>query len=473
MTPYFGDARSNAPINRCLDILMANGATTLVIEKPYFDPDYRSEFSAYFSQLHDPVSSICHRLHFFGQPVEEHEIGDLEEDRDYLGYIVMRPVPLSPVSRAMLKPPPEIIDSIRASVTEEVSFYGNRLTVKGFPFTQQDTQLCRCAHSAAWMCHYAAYLRGDVARVPRAEFATQSNYSLNTSRMVPSSGLTVTQLSDLFRSFGLPAVFYMMGELPDDRLHWQPPPAQRPPPDATGRVPVAGAWDHGVIPILCRYLNSGLPVLIGTHDHAFVICGYRRSPTTPGWIDFYRNDDQRGPYVVVPDVLNDSGYTPWRTLHAPVCGRIWLSPEAAEVKGGQVLEAASANLAGPISKMYGAGVEPLGTLIANNKLALKTYVIRTNEFKMNLIGRGLPTDLVRAYRKSPMSRYIVVVEAIDRDLRNAGQACVIGQAIFDSTSADSLPNLLGFDVHGVSWPTFGNAEIHVMGPYRSGAVGPS
>jgi hypothetical protein len=222
--------------------------------------------------------------------------------------------------------------------------------------------------------------------VPRADLAVQSNASLNTSRTLPSAGLNVAQLSDLFRLFGLPAVFYLLGDLPDERLPWQPSPAHPPPPDATGRTPPAGAWDHGVVPILCRYLNSGLPVLVGTHDHAFVICGYRRSTTVPGWIDFFRNDDQRGPYMQVPDVLNDSG-TPWRTLHARVSGRIWLSPEAAELRGGKVLEASSSSLATPISAMYGSAVESIPELIASNRGALKTYAIGSSSFKAALIDR--------------------------------------------------------------------------------------
>jgi hypothetical protein len=78
------------------------------------------------------------------------EIGNLTEDKGYIGYAVMRPTPLSPVSRAMLKPPPEIAPAIRTKVKEEVCFFGDFLSVEGFPFTQQDTQLCRCAHSAAW-----------------------------------------------------------------------------------------------------------------------------------------------------------------------------------------------------------------------------------------------------------------------------------------------------------------------------------
>ena len=69
MTPYFGGGRSNAPINRCLDVVTSNGAHTLVVERPYFDADHRSEHSTYFSQLHESVSSITHRLHFFGERI--------------------------------------------------------------------------------------------------------------------------------------------------------------------------------------------------------------------------------------------------------------------------------------------------------------------------------------------------------------------------------------------------------------------
>ncbi|MGO8875492.1 MAG: hypothetical protein ACLQNG_06985 [Acidimicrobiales bacterium] len=471
MQPYFGVR--NAPLNRCMDVAISNGACTVVVERRYYDVDYRSEFSEYFSRLHGDVPSITHRLHFFADVIELSDVGNLQHDKRYLGYIVIRPTPLGPISRAMLKPPPDIFKAIRARVSEDVCFFGDKLSVEGVPFTQQDGQLCKCAHSAAWMCHYAAYLRGDVARVPRAEFATQVNASLNNSRLMPSSGLTVSQLSDLFRTFRIPAVFYALGELPDDRLPWQPPPATPPPPDAQGRVPVAGYWDHGVVPILCRYLNSGLPVLVGTHDHAFVVCGYRRSKTRQGWIDFYRNDDQQGPYMPVADVLNDSGQTPWRTMHVPVSGKMWLSPEAAELYGGKVLERASSATAQPISRMYGAPVEPLSNLIAGDRLALKTYICRSSAFKEALLERGLPLELARLYRLAPMSRYVVIVEAIDRTLRSANEACVVGQAILDSTSADSAPSLLAFDVHGVGWPMNRlKPEVCITGPYLSGAVGP-
>lgn len=468
---YFGV--NNLPINRCLEVALANQAATVVVERRYYDIDYRSEYSAYFSRLHAEMPSTTHRLHFFGKRVTLKEIGRLRRNPDYIGYVVMRPTDQAPVSRAMLRPPPDIAAAIRTKVKDTVCFFGDTLTVEGFPFTQQDTQLCVCAHAAAWVCHYAAHLRGDVTRVPRAEFATRVNASLNTSRTMPSSGLTVAQLSDLFRTLDLPAVFYALGELPDQRLPWQTPAPTVPPRDAFGQIPPAGKWDHGVVPLLCRYLNSGLPILVGTHDHAFVVCGYRRSLSRPGWIDFYRNDDQQGPYMLVADVLNDSGQTPWRTLHIPVSGKLWLSPEAAELYGGKVLERTSAAIAGSVSAMYGAPVESLPDLIAADRLALKTYAMRSNQFKGQLLTRGVPVDLARAYRMSTMSRYVVVVEAADRDLRRKDEPCVIGHAVFDSTSADSSPALLGFDIHGVGWMTSPpGTVVCVTGPYWSGAVGP-
>jgi len=41
------------------------------------------------------------------------------------------------------------------------------------------------------------------------------------------------------------------------------------------------------------------PVLVGTNNHAFILCGYRRTNhPQPGWIEFIRHDDQAGPYLV-------------------------------------------------------------------------------------------------------------------------------------------------------------------------------
>jgi hypothetical protein len=129
----------------------------------------------------------------------------------------------------MLQPPPGMADAVRAQVRDQVNFLGQNLIVDGVPFMQQDTQLGRCAHAAAWMCHYAGHRRDGVARQPMADFSLAANPGLGYGRPLPSQGPTVQQLLELLRTFDLPASC---------------PPR-----------PV----DTRLVGICCRYLNSGLP----------------------------------------------------------------------------------------------------------------------------------------------------------------------------------------------------------------------
>jgi hypothetical protein len=217
-----------------------------------------------------------------------------------------------------------------------------------------------------------------------------------------------------------------------------------------------------------------LPILAGTHNHAFVVCGYRRSPTKPNWIDFIRNDDQKGPYLLIDDVLNDSAQpTPWRTLHVPLPEKIWLSPEAAEQAGALYLRGISSAVAPKLAAESRRPIASLDVLIALKRLALRTYVVESREFKNELLNRGVPDSIAQAYRYLSMSRYVWVVEAIDRGRRLPPHyQCVVGQAVYDATSSDAAPNRLALEVHGALWTTRGKKPtLELADPYCSGAVG--
>lgn len=472
---YLGSL-NDAPLRRCVEVARSLGATTLVIETRYLDLDYRSEYSAYYSRQFADVPDSAHRLHFFGKHLTSRSLWRLASRSDYLGYVVVRPAATGLVSRALLPPPPNLAAAVRTSAREHVNFFGQDLEAVGVPFAQQDAQLGACAQAAAWMCHFTAYLRGDTARRTKADFSLKADASLQPSRAMPSGGLTVMQLSDLFRTFELPAMFYAVGDMPSPRLPWQPPDPVPPTPGMLG-----GLWDHRIVPVACRHLNSGNPVLVGTTDHAFILCGYRRTEQPqPGWIQLIRHDDQEGPYLVVNDVLNDTDptngkvYGPWRTMHVPLPEKVWLAPEAAERKGGQYLHNASQQITGALPGPH--PFTPLVDLIVANRLALHTYAIRSNDFKSSLLGRGLPTRIRREYSLARFPRFIWVVEAIDRQLRQAGAPCVVGEAVLDATSSDHAPQQLALHVHGVMWlqqtgggvrfPIFGDAQ-----PYVCGGVG--
>jgi hypothetical protein len=470
------DSLNDAPLRRCVDVARALGATTMVVETRYLDLDYRSEFSAYYSRQFADIPDSAHRLHFFKRRLPAVSLWRRAKQAGYLGYVVIRPSTTGVVSRALLPPPPDLVDAVRTSVTEIVSFFGQEVAVTGVPFAQQDAQLGACAHAAAWMCHYSAFLRGDVSRRTRADFSLKADASLQPSRALPTGGLTVHQLSDLFREFDLPAMFYSVGELPSPRLPWQTPDPIPP----KGNLP-GGVWDHRIIPVACRYLNSGYPVLVGTHDHAFILCGYRRSNTPqPGWIEFVRHDDQRGPYLLVADVLNDTDlvsgepYTPWRTMHVPVPEKLWLAPEAAERKAGILLFRSSDGIAAAAGGS--PPFTPLNQLISSKRFALRTYAVPSNRFKNGLAARGVAREIVREYRLARLPRFVWVVEAVDRQLRAAGPKCVLGEAVLDATSSDHSPEVLSLHIHGVMWlqQTSGSIRFPIFGdpaPYSSGGVG--
>ena len=468
---------NDRPLLRCIEVARSHGASTVVVETRYLDLDYRSEYSAYYSKQFADVPDSAHRIHFFAERLEEAAIWSDASEAGYLGYVVVRPSTTGRVSRAMLPPPAALADAVRTSVVDRVNFFGQELTVRGVPFAQQDAQLGACAHAAAWMSHYTAYLRGEVARRSKADFALKADASLHPSRALPTGGLTVVQLSELFRTFELPAMYYLVGQLPSPGLPWQSPDPTSP----TAEAP-PGTWDTRIIPVACRHLNSGYPVLVGTNDHAFVLCGYQRS-TDGKWIEFIRHDDQAGPYLSVHDVLNDvdprtgRAYGPWRTMHVPLPDKLWLAPEAAERKGGEFLFQASRQIAAAVESGERRPFQSLAELAEQGRLALRTYAVAANRWKAGLAHRNLPESIRRAYALARLPRYVWVVEVIDRELRAAGEACVLGEAVLDATSSDHAPRQVALHIHGVMWltQTSGKVLFPIFGDglaYRSGGVGP-
>ena len=430
---------SPRPFERCLEVARRSGARAAVIETRYIDIDYRSEYSYFYSRAFAEVPDSTHRIHFFAAEVNIDGIHDLPpEVRDrYLGYVILRPSPLGRVGRTVLVPPPEMRDCVQAAVRDRVHFFGQELWVEGVPFAQQDARLGRCAQMAAWVCHYTAHLRGDVARHPMADFSILADPNVATGRPVPSQGLTGLQLSNLMREFDLPPIVYQVGHLP---VSGQEPPT---PPHQPEDDP--GTWDTRTIAVVCRYLNSSYPVLVGTREHAFVLVGYRRvSRDNRPWIDFVRHDDQRGPYLWVRNMLRDvdpdtgDQYSPWQILIAPVPEKLWLAPEAAERIGREYL----------MTYDLLEGAEHLKELSEAGRLTFRTVAMSSALYKSRSGDRGLDSASLRELRLARFSRLIWMVEAVDRDARSNKDPSVLGEVLFDSTSSDLGPNVLAIRVPG-------------------------
>jgi hypothetical protein len=452
--------QTDRPLLRCLEVARGNGARTAVVETRYVDVDYRSEYSSFYSRAFQHYEDSTHRIHFFSAELSLDDVWRLPESNGYLGYMIVRPQVRGIVGRTMLKPPAGLARAVRTQVKETVGFFGQPVEVRAAPFMQQDARLGSCAQAAAWMCHYSAF-RGDrgVERRPMAAFSDAVDPGLAPGRVLPSTGLSVEQLSKLLGSFGLPPLYYQIDALDEsDRPN-------RWPPRGTG-------IDAAAKRLCCRYLNSGLPVLAIVRQwtgeqaayssrHALVACGYIRPESASADIYLIVNDDRRGPYLEVKTVLVDSDPETnecfiWDQVLVPMPEKLWMSSEAAE-RNGCIQLIAAARKAAKLGRPGGAKL--LSYLDEKDRLTVRTYATTANRFKERLRKHCNDPVILKHYMLLRMPRFVWVVEAIDRKAREAAAKdggarvaevpCVIGEVVFDATSDDLQPDVLATRLPGL------------------------
>src|SRR5258708_5417367 len=180
----------------------------LLVEYPYVDKDYRSTYYNFYAKKGRKYDSFCARLHFFDDGVKLSTGLELQ-DREgklgekYFGYMVLRPTYISTIGRSLLSP--SLINGFHGLLiesTQTVHILGHRLSVKGFPYMSQHTDVSVCAHVACW-----AILRHYSERFPRyAEFlthdVTRMAYSFDPGGLLPSKGLQVSHAERVFAAAG-------------------------------------------------------------------------------------------------------------------------------------------------------------------------------------------------------------------------------------------------------------------------------
>lgn len=443
---------------------------TVVIENRYVDPDYRSEFSAFWSRRFEGTSAFSRRVHFFRSRIEENELHRIDRKaKSYLGYCVLRPIPHPEgrVGRTVIAPPPQLKDAIRVTVTDEVTLFGARLSVTGAPYCAQDGEYLRCAHAALWVCHYTAFKRGLVGRKLTAELAEMVPSVLSPSRSLPSPGLGFEQIQAVFDGTGQPALLYGLADLPD--VPGVKAPA--PPVDSAGRPTreSGGTWNTRLFSVLCRYLNSGFPVMVASQNHAIVLIGWEQKD---GRIRFVVTDDQQGPYEIVDSPFDDRrGDTPWNAVMIPMPPKVFLSGEMAETWGHK-----SFHSIGTLSTSRKPWKQMTKALSVTPKgMSLRTFLMNSNDYKERLIAQRRDPDAIRELRLARLPHFVWVVEAQSRELRARGKACVIGEVIFDPMSSDHphrAPRMGAISVPGLTLvsPPDGGNDISIPvtdSPWRS------
>jgi len=418
-------------LDQVFAVARESGCKTVVVEHRYIDFDFRSEHAAFWSLHFQVPPPFTRRLHFFSARIPEDSLHKLPDEPGYLGYSILRPVALGRVGRTVLAPPPRVADATLTTITDTVSFFGNDLSVRGVPFCEQDREYLRCAHAAAWVCHYIAVRNHMVGHRSTANLVGLTPAVLSEERALPSKGMQLNQLQAVFGATGQPALLYGFSALPDvDGVR----PAD-PGPGPDGRELPRGCWDVRCISIICRYLNSGFPVLVAGDGHAWVMVGWKRAAN--GYVTFVACDDQVGPYEEIPSPF-EHYRAPWHSIMVPLPPKVFLTAEAAENNAHLRLHGIwSAN---PSSK-------PLAEALVAEKIQLRTRLTNVRTFKRRIAEQTTSDDVLRAVRLSRMPNFVWVVEAHDRARCGEGD-CVVGTVLYDSTSSDHDPRYCAIAVPG-------------------------
>lgn len=246
---------------------------TFIIEYPYIEGEWRELYSLHYSKTnYDKTTPFVYRIHLFDRSIENLE--DIQDnDLSYLGYVTIRPLPVSFISKIILKQYrkfynlPENQHLYMTTVEYEVHIGSKSIKFEAFPFFSQDSVISVCAHADAIMVAEIMHKRHKMSKTSIEKFISKIPYSAK-GREIPSSGLSFDHIASSLMENGCPVRIY------------------------TSKV---YGWEE-ILKILDGYIESGLPCILGFKGHVVVIAGHT--------ISIDENGESKFGYVI----FDDSGH---------------------------------------------------------------------------------------------------------------------------------------------------------------------
>ena len=308
------------------DYLNKINCKLILAERKYVDRDFLTDFSNYYVRCSADYDRFCRRLHFFENITFEKEefvsflcgketkISTTALQENYLGFIVVKPLPEAIFGRTALKTYPPNGDKRQYCCNRnyDVSLYGIPLSINSLAFQEQDTVAAACATSALWSAFHKTSEIFDQCLSPTpveiTKFATQYWFG---SRPIPSGGLNIMQMCQAIHEVGLEPHVRNIKHASD-----------------TSSLPI--------VSFIYSYLKMGIPIIlnvyvVGVGYHSITVSGYRiedkicnKTETVPKADfyyplkglkikEFYAHDDRIGPFCRI-EIVNaenrDNGEPP-------------------------------------------------------------------------------------------------------------------------------------------------------------------
>lgn len=371
------------------------------IEYPYIDIYYRDTYYAFYSKKHNNYSRYCFRISFFSNDVNEQNFYNQDLSNKFYGYMVLRPTVRRVIGYTFFSP---TLFNERSFVCclckKDVSIYGRKLSVTGFPFCGQDGEAISCAEiSLIMMMDYFSYKYNKYRQLlPSQIVKILSKYS--NERQLPSRGLPLDMISFVLKKIGFGIRTYTRMQ-----------------EDADCEVYNNDEFKK----LLYVYIESGFPIIACTNDHTFLIIG-KENKISEGDIKLVTIDDNKRPYKLID---YDESIT---SFIVPLYEKIYLDAEMLQID--KVIESLETSI--PDLKIKTENTTYIYRCFLTTSRSYKDYITISNTKK----SRELFVCMA-------MPRFIWVCEMIDiKELENKDpkKIPVSNIMLFDATEGNASLN---------------------------------
>jgi hypothetical protein len=305
-------------------------AKTVLIEDAYISKDFIQDYASYYAFCFQNYPKFCKRVHFFDsrfsesdfkKQITQPESDNIEFWSHYLGFIVVKPIPVTVIGYTVLKTYSQngCFNSRNFWGTREykIHLYGTELKLNSLAFQEQDSVLAACATTAIWsMLNKASIDFHTILKSPSQITKDADIVSPDGSRLFPNKGLNLFQICQAILNSGLVSEVKQPDCLAYDNEG-----------NTKGRV-ISNLY---LKKIINAYSAIGIPIILvisvpngGTHGlHAITISGFKqRAPkSVPPSVDIswlaaniekiYAHDDQWGPFARIDFIRDYELETPW------------------------------------------------------------------------------------------------------------------------------------------------------------------
>jgi hypothetical protein len=203
----FPDIIQKKQINFIYTYLTELNAKTVLLETDYVDRDYLEDYSRYYVKCFNRYGERCARLHFFRNNFDHQQFSKIftsddsitkELQENYLGYMVIKPLPKTFIGKTCLQYYPSFDDAEYKKVIRKrytANLFGVKLKVDSVAFQEQDKILSACATTSIWSALHASNKHYSNDILSSGEITLSAiNHITDSSNSFPNKGLTNKQI---------------------------------------------------------------------------------------------------------------------------------------------------------------------------------------------------------------------------------------------------------------------------------------